>query len=126
MADLLRNELPNRWWHSVCASAQAEKLRPVLSPSGGPKVVTAALLHDIGYASACRQTGFHPIDGARYLRARGIDEEIVGLVAHHSCASCEALLRGLAEEMAEFRYQTEDPADERGDDLVRHDEQSHR
>jgi HD superfamily phosphodiesterase len=30
-------------------------------------VVTAAWLHDIGLAPDLRDTGFHPLDGARFL-----------------------------------------------------------
>lgn len=41
--------------------------------------------------------------GARFLRTAGVDERIVCLVAHHSCAVYEARVRGLeAELVAEF------------------------
>jgi hypothetical protein len=59
-------------------------------------LVSAAWLHDVGYASPLVETGFHPIDGARHLRRLAADEALVNLVAHHSCASLEAELRGLA------------------------------
>jgi hypothetical protein len=55
----------------------------------------AAWLHDIGYAPELVDTGFHPLDGARYLRNVGTYEAIVSLVAYHSCAPLEAGLRGL-------------------------------
>ena len=55
----------------------------------------SGVLHDIGYASPLIETGFHPLDGARYLRSIGFDERAVNLVAHHSCAQIEAELRGL-------------------------------
>jgi hypothetical protein len=58
-------------------------------------LIAAAWLHDIGYASRLVEVGFHPIDGARYLRGVGVDESVVGLVAHHCCARVEARLRGL-------------------------------
>lgn len=38
-------------------------------------------------------TGFHPLDGARYLRLVGVDEVVIGLVAYHSCAPIEAKVR---------------------------------
>ena len=60
-------------------------------------LVAAAWLHDIGYASPLVDTGFHPIDGARHLRGLAVDERVVNLVAHHSCARIEAGLRGLEE-----------------------------
>lgn len=57
---------------------------------------TAAILHDIGYSPDIVRSGFHALDGAVFLRARGVDEEVVSLVAHHSCAHLEAGLRGLS------------------------------
>lgn len=64
-------------------------------------LVSAAWLHDIGYAEELRETDCHPIDGARHLRRSGCDERVVNLVAHHSCARVEASLRGLVSEFAE-------------------------
>ena len=61
----------------------------------GGLLVAAAWLHDIGYSARLVETGFHPIDGARHLRALGTDERVVSLVAHHSCARVEAALRGI-------------------------------
>jgi hypothetical protein len=46
------------------------------------------------------QTGFHPRDGARFLRCAGVDGQIVSLVAYHSCAQIEADVRGLGAELA--------------------------
>ena len=63
-------------------------------------LVAAAWLHDVGYAPAVEDTGFHPLDGARYLRRLGLDEEVVRLVAHHSFAMLEAGERGLDGELA--------------------------
>ncbi len=65
-------------------------------------LIAAAWLHDIGYAPQIALTGFHPLDGARYLRTIGADERIVALVAHHSCARFEAELRGLGRALDEF------------------------
>ncbi|SCG11123.1 HD domain-containing protein [Streptomyces sp. MnatMP-M27] len=48
---------------------------------------SAAVLHDIGYAPPLVNTGFHPLDGARYLRdTHAADERIVRLVANHTYA----------------------------------------
>lgn len=61
-------------------------------------MVTAAWLHDIGYAPALVDTGFHPIDGARYLRRIGFGNATLWtLVAHDTCAVIEAEERGLAD-----------------------------
>jgi HD superfamily phosphodiesterase len=59
-------------------------------------LIAAAYLHDVGYAPALVDTGFHPLDGARYLRdVAKADETLCRLVAHHSCAVNEALERNL-------------------------------
>jgi hypothetical protein len=68
-------------------------------------VTAAAWLHDIGYAPALHGCGFHPIDGARYLRdVERADPLLCRLVAHHSCARIEAAERGLADDLVcEFK-----------------------
>ena len=91
---LLADELPRRYSHVRGVAKQAERLGSV-SPDERVLLVTCAWLHDIGYASGLVDTGFHPIDGARYLRELEADERVVNLVAHHSCAAVEADLRGL-------------------------------
>ncbi|GAA2868928.1 hypothetical protein GCM10010472_27860 [Pseudonocardia halophobica] len=59
-------------------------------------------------ASRCRlrpelaTTGFHPLDGARYLVSADVLERLVGLVAMHSSAAAEAELFGVADQLAEF------------------------
>jgi hypothetical protein len=75
---------------------------PLFSADDCELLVGAALLHDIGYAPELVDTGFHPIDGARYLRGVGSPDRLVNLVAHHSCATLEAELRGLSNELAEY------------------------
>ena len=73
-------------------------------------LVAAAYLHDIGYAEPLVDTGFHPLDGAVYLRSLGLDE-LACLVAHHSGAHIEADHRNLADQLAEFRRPTGPVAD---------------
>jgi hypothetical protein len=46
--------------------------------------------------------GFHPLDGARFLRTVEAPPRLVNLVAHHSCAVLEARLRGMGDELDEF------------------------
>lgn len=100
---LLASELPRRWAHTQGVAAQARGLVGVLGHQAG-LVEAAAWLHDIGYASAIRATGFHPLDGARYLRDVVVADEVVcRLVAHHTGALVEADERGipgLADEFA--------------------------
>jgi hypothetical protein len=65
--------------------------------------VIAAWLHDIGYGPEVASTGFHPLDGARYVAAQGFEPHVVSLVAFHSGAHNEAEARGLADVLsAEF------------------------
>jgi hypothetical protein len=63
------------------------------------------VLHDIGYSPGLRDSGFHPLDGARYLRdVQHADGMLCRLVAHHSCAIIEAEEYGLAAALArEFK-----------------------
>lgn len=64
--------------------------------------VVAAWLHDVGYAPDLAVTGFHPLDGARFLERQRADPRIVALVAHHSCARYEAAERGLVNELNRY------------------------
>jgi len=66
-----------------------------------PLLVEAAWLHDIGYAPELVETGFHPLDGARYLRSVGAPDRLCRLVANHTSAWFEASARGFACELAE-------------------------
>ena len=67
-----------------------------------PVLRAATYLHDIGYAEPLRQSGFHPLDGARFLQEQGWPALVVGLVAHHSGARFVADVRGLSAELLEF------------------------
>ncbi|MEU8567095.1 HD domain-containing protein [Streptomyces pathocidini] len=97
---LLRESLPRRWAHTEGVAACARWLAPVVE--GRSEVLeAAAVLHDVGYAPALVQTGFHPLDGARHLRTvPAVDDRVVRLVANHSFALLEAEERGLRAELA--------------------------
>lgn len=89
--------LPCRWDHTQGVAARAAELRGLHGDEGG-LLVAAATLHDVGYAPRLAATGFHPLDGARFLRdEHGADERLVRLVANHSFALLEAEERGLRE-----------------------------
>ncbi|MET8676553.1 HD domain-containing protein [Streptomyces sp. NPDC004647] len=109
---LLAEPLPRRWAHSQGVAARAHALRPILGPDA-ELLEAAAILHDVGYSPALVVTGFHPLDGARYLRdTEDADERVTRLVAHHSCALLEAELRGLRHELAaEFELERPDLVD---------------
>jgi len=94
---LLQESLPRRWAHVQGVAARARSLEHVLG-ADADLLEAAAWLHDIGYAPGLAATGFHPLDGARYLRdARHADAMLCRLAAHHSCAIIEAGERGLAD-----------------------------
>jgi hypothetical protein len=65
-------------------------------------LVTAALLHDVGYAPALQRTQFHPIDGGTFLLDLGAPERLASLVAHHSEAWLLAYARGLLPALSRF------------------------
>ncbi|MFE2361101.1 HD domain-containing protein [Streptomyces virginiae] len=91
--------LPRRWAHSQGVAARAVELGQVLGKDAG-LLAAAAVLHDVGYAPRLAATGFHPLDGARFLRdEHGADERLVRLVANHSFAQLEAEERGLRERL---------------------------
>lgn len=98
----LAETLPRRWQHAQAMAAQAARLSAVPGVAGDV-LVAAAWLHDIGYAPDLVDIGFHPIDGARFLRTLGAGDRLVCLVAHYSCAVYEARVRGLEDVLlAEF------------------------
>jgi len=92
--------LPRRWMHVQGVGARGEEVAARL---GLPDDVlaSAAWLHDIGYGPDLVDTGFHPLDGARFLRRIGADDRLARLVAHHSCAVYEARVRGLERELVD-------------------------
>jgi putative nucleotidyltransferase with HDIG domain len=93
--EFLAEQLPRRWAHTQGVAAQAEALAPMLGDDAD-LVQAAAWLHDVGYSPTLAETGFHPLDGARFLRdVHGADERLCRLVAHHSCAEVEADMRSL-------------------------------
>jgi hypothetical protein len=102
--ELLKDSLPRRWAHTQGVAATARTLRDFLAAEA-ELVEAAAWLHDIGYAPGLHGAGFHPLDGARYLRdVAGAEPLLCRMVAHHSCALIEAEERGLAAGLVrEFR-----------------------
>lgn len=99
---------PVRWQHTVGVAARAAELARTIGPDDQQVLVAAAWLHDIGYAEAARDTGFHPLDGARYLSRWYWPLRISALVAHHSGAHLVAEVLGLGGEL--HAYPREDSA----------------
>src|ERR1017187_9532981 len=97
---ILQTPLPRRWAHTQGVAAQARSLAPILGRDAD-LLTAAAWLHDIGYAPDLIDTGFHPLDGARYLSDTAqASDMLCRLVAHHSCALIEAAERGLADQLS--------------------------
>jgi len=100
---LLAEALPDRWAHSRGVGVAARELAG-LAGEHADVLEASAFLHDIGYAPTVRDTGFHSLDGARYLRdCTEAPALACTLVAHHTGAAFEAEERGLRGELeAEF------------------------
>ena len=95
--------LPVRSAHVKGVARRALSISSLFPGEEGEILVAAAILHDIGYSPKIALSGFHPLDGARYLKSNGIPDRICGLVAHHTCAYREAELRGLSAELSEWQ-----------------------
>lgn len=92
--------LPTRLSHVTAVAQVAADISPQLGVNA-EVIVSAGWLHDIGYGPSLCATGFHPLDGARFLRDEGVDSRVVNLVAHHSHAVIEARERGLENELVD-------------------------
>jgi len=76
--------LPDRWAHTVAVAARAEDLTEVVDPDDRELLRAAAWLHDVGYSPNIAVTGFHLLDGARFLDREGLPPRLCALVAHRS------------------------------------------
>jgi predicted hydrolase (HD superfamily) len=107
---ILRGD-PKRLTHSRAVARQAEFFTRTIDLDSGPLLVAAAWVHDIGYAPELRDTGFHPIDGARYLQSLGWSPAICNLVAHHSGARFVARVLKLDRELDAFLFRQDAVSD---------------
>ncbi|MEU5554242.1 HD domain-containing protein [Micromonospora sp. NPDC047793] len=94
--------LAHRWAHVQGVGQRAVELTATVEPHQRDLLVAASWLHDVGYAPELVDTGLHSLDGARYLQQHGFSPQLVGLVAHHTCARFEATERGLTDDLATF------------------------
>ncbi|MFD6324719.1 HD domain-containing protein [Streptomyces sp. NPDC058442] len=105
----LKSVLPRRWAHTQGVARRAAEIKKTVGRDAD-LLIASATLHDVGYAPRLVVTGFHPLDGARFLRDEHIaDERLVRLVANHSFALMEAEERGLQHELATEFPLLEDP-----------------
>ena len=106
-ADLSRYLLysdPDRLAHSQAVARRAESLVLAVDQESAPLLVAAAWLHDIGYAPGLRDTGFHPIDGARHLQSIGWPPAICNQVANHSGARFVATVLQLDQQLDAYPF----------------------
>lgn len=94
--------LPGRWSHTRTVAAQARAVAQAVEPQDRDLLQAAAWLHDIGYAPAAVDTGFHPLDGARLAARLDWPPRLTALIAHHSGALFVARTSGWAEELAAY------------------------
>jgi hypothetical protein len=92
-ADLLGRLTKDRQAHSVAVGRKAATAADRVAPWLRSDLVAAATLHDIGYGHV--RTGFHPLDGARFLADAGFSAIVCHLVAHHTASMYEADERGI-------------------------------
>lgn len=94
LAEELLWGIGTRLAHSRGVVAQVQRAEGILNTPWRSAVSTAAWLHDVGYADELATTGFHQLDGARWLAADAWPTAVCRLVAWHTGAGTEALLRG--------------------------------
>jgi putative nucleotidyltransferase with HDIG domain len=100
-----------RWRHTIGVAARATELAVTVPTEDRETLVAAAWLHDIGYAEALVETGFHPLDGAAYLDRTGWPPQIAALVAHHSGSAIVAELNGFRQAVAFYPHEVSPLAD---------------
>lgn len=108
LVGLVLKDDPERLHHCAGVAARAQALAVTVPLPAADTLVAAAWLHDIGYGSQLRDSGFHPLDGAVYLRQQGWPAPVCDLVAHRSGSRFVARIRGLDDRLCEFEF-VEDP-----------------
>jgi putative nucleotidyltransferase with HDIG domain len=102
IAETRLEPLAKRLAHVRGVATAADRLVSRIDPLEADALIAAAWLHDVGYAPSLRAIGFHPVDGAAFVRAEGFPAIVVSLVAYHTGAEFEARERGLCDALAEF------------------------
>ena len=83
--DLLAPLKDDRRAHSLAVGRKAEAAAAGVRAALRADVTVAAVLHDIGYGHV--DTGFHPLDGARFLARAGFLPVVCNLAVHHSAST---------------------------------------
>jgi predicted hydrolase (HD superfamily) len=95
---------PQRLRHCAGVAARAQALAVTVPSAAVDILVASGWLHDIGYGSQLQDSGFHPLDGAVYLRLEGWPGSVCDLVAHHWGSRFVARIRGLDARLGEFTF----------------------
>ncbi|QLY33296.1 HD domain-containing protein [Nocardia huaxiensis] len=116
LSDLLTPLTTARREHTLEVGRKVKRVAHRLPENLRSETVVSAYLHDVGYGYP--DTGFHPIDGANLLAARGFSPIVCNLVAFHSASTVEAEVRGIEAEVFD-RFRLVDVAGlDRATDLV--------
>lgn len=102
LAESLLSGLPDRRRHTIAVAGRAGQLAPAVDPGDRELLRAAAWLHDVGYAPPIALSGFHPLDGARFLESQGWPPRLCCLVAHHSGARFMARMLDLGDQLAAY------------------------
>lgn len=102
LAEQHLSQLGPRWLHTSAVAGRASLAASTIEQGDRGLLIAAAWLHDLGYAPEIAESGFHPLDGARYLQSLAAPPRLVNLVANHSCAWLEADVRYLRSQLDAF------------------------
>ncbi|MEV0461433.1 HD domain-containing protein [Nocardia tengchongensis] len=117
LVELLAPLTDSRRAHTIEVGRKVERVAHLVPEHLRVEAVTAAYLHDVGYGYPV--SGFHPLDGAELLSARGYSPVVCYLVAFHSGSTVEAEVRGIdASALEQFALSTEVPGIDIANDLV--------
>lgn len=111
IAAILLADDPARLRHVRTAAGVALIVSETVAPRQLDLLLSAVVLHDIGYAPAVRATGWHPVDGAQWLLSHGAPVEVAALVAHHSESGLLSAARPWLDRLAVFPAPDEVVAD---------------
>ncbi|MGM1064720.1 HD domain-containing protein [Saccharothrix sp. Mg75] len=111
LARSLVGGMADRRRHTAAVAARAGEPAVTVPPDDRDVLVSAAWLHDIGYAPEIADTGFHPLDGALHLERLGWPRRVCALVAHHSGARLVADVHGLGGRLDRFPHEDDAVSD---------------
>lgn len=100
LATRLLQGVETRLSHSGAVAAQIDRVAYLVEREWRSAIKDAAWLHDVGYSPQLALTGFHALDGARWLRDHDWPAATCRLVAWHTEPLEEARRYGLDRQLA--------------------------